>query len=71
MMNLRFQPPIDGVVANIGSLFGLKGKGKDTEDANVIDVDDEGTVLFKEDIIQKIRDELEKRKTERNPLEQQ
>lgn len=69
-MNLRFQPPIDGVIANVGSLFGLKGKGKDTDDTNILDVDDEGKVLYKEDIIQKVLEDLEKRKTERSVLEQ-
>ena len=67
----RFQPPIDGVIANIGSLFGLKGKDIEKEDANALDVDDDGKVLYKEDIIQKVLEELEKRKTERSPLEQQ
>lgn len=71
-MNLgRFQPPIDGVVANTGSLFGLKGKGKETDDTNIIDTDEEGKVLYKEDIIQKVFEDLEKRKTERSVLEQQ
>ena len=71
-MNLgRFQPPIDGVVANIGSLFGLKGKGKETDDTNIIDTDEEGKLLYKEDIIQKVLEDLEKRKTERSILEQQ
>ena len=69
-MNMRFKPPIDGIVANIGSLFGLN-KGTEQDNPNAIDVDDEGKVLFKEDIIQKVRDDLEKRKTERNILEQQ
>ena len=68
-MNMRFSPPLDGVIANVGSLFGLKGKDKD--DVNAIDVDDEGKVLFKEDIIQKVLEDLEKRKTERSVLEQQ
>ena len=68
-MNLRFNPPVDGVVANIGSLFGLKGKDKENEGA--IDVDEEGKTLFKEDIIKKVLDELQKRKTERSILEQQ
>ena len=68
-MNMRFKPPIDGIVAGIGSLFGLN-KGKGQADANGIDVDDEGKVLFKEDIIQKVLDDLEKRKTERSILEQ-
>ncbi len=71
-MNLgRFQPPIDGVIANVGSLFGLKGKDKDDDVAGMIDVDEEGKVLFKEDIIQKVLEDLEKRKTERSILEQQ
>ncbi len=70
-MNMRFSPPVDGVIANIGSLFGLNGKGKDTDNANAIDVDDDGKVLFKEDIIQKVLEDLEKRKTERSVLEQQ
>ena len=71
-MQGRFQPPLQGVVANIGSLFGLKGRGKDEQDnPDVIDVDDDGAILFKEDIIQKIREDLEKRKTERSILEHQ
>ena len=71
-MNLRFQPPINGVVASIGSLFGLKNKDGETDnDARIIDVDDDGTTLFKEDIIQRVRDDLEKRKTERSVLERQ
>lgn len=68
---MRYSPPLTGVVASIGSLFGLKGKGKGTDDANVIDVDDEGKVLYKEDIIQKVLEDLEKRKQERSVLEQQ
>ena len=62
-MNLRISPPLDGVIANVGSLFGLKGNEKD-KDAKVIDTDDDGKVLYKEDVIQKVLDELEKRKTE-------
>ena len=71
---MRFSPPIDGVIGSVGSLFGLgKAKSKDGEADNVgvIDVDEEGKTLFKEDIIQKVLDDLESRKTERNPLEQQ
>ena len=71
-MNMRFQPPVDGIVASIGSLFGLKGKtGKDDDVAGVIDTDEDGKVLYKEDIIQKVLEDLEKRKTERSVLEQQ
>ena len=68
-MNLRFSPPVGGIIGSIGSLFGLKGK--DNPDNAAIDVDDEGKTLFKEDIIQKVIEELEKRKTERSVLEQQ
>ncbi len=73
-MDLRFSPPLDGVVASVGSLFGLnKGKKNtdDDENTNAIDVDDDGKTLFKEDIIQKVLEDLEKRKTERSVLEQQ
>ena len=73
-MNLRFQPAIDGVIANVGSLFGLKGKDKDgaeLDDSKVIDVDDDGKTLYKEDVIQKVLDDLQNRKTERSILEQQ
>lgn len=70
-MNLRFQPPVNGVIANIGSLFGLKGKGKDRVNTSIIDVDEEGKVLYKEDIIQNVLEDLTKRKTERSILEQQ
>ena len=48
-MNIRFSPPIDGIVANVGSLFGLKGKNNDKDNKTVIDVDDDGNTLFKED----------------------
>ena len=71
-MNTRFQPPVRGIVANIGSLFGLNGKETDENDvAGVIDVDDDGTTLYKEDIIKKVMDDLTERKTERSILEQQ
>jgi hypothetical protein len=70
-MGMRYSPPVSGFRARIGSLFGLGGKDADIDDDNVIDVDEDGQTLFKEDIIQKVFDELERRKTERNPLEQQ
>ena len=69
-MNLRFSPPIDGIIGSIGSLFGM-GKGEGATDKDAIDVDDDGKTLFKEDIIKDILEDLEKRKTERSPLEQQ
>ena len=67
-MNIRYSPPVNGVIASVGSLFGLKGK---KEGADAIDTDEEGKTLYKEDVIRKVLDDLEKRKTERNPLEQQ
>ena len=70
-MNTRFSPPLSGVIASVGSLFGLKGTDKDGNNVNAIDVDEDGKALFKEDIIQRVLEDLEKRKTERNPLEQQ
>ena len=71
-MNTRFSPPIDGIIGSIGSLFGLnKNKDGETEEVGVIDVDEEGKILYKEDVIQNILDELQKRKTERSILEQQ
>ena len=70
-MQFRIKPYVDGVIANVGSLFGMNGKNADVDGAEVIDVDEEGKTLFKEDIIKNVLEDLEKRKTERNPLEQQ
>ena len=68
---MRFQPPLKGIVASVGSLFGLQGKDKDDDINGVIDTDDDGTLLYKEDIIQKVLEDLENRKQERSVLEQQ
>lgn len=68
-MNIRFSPPISGIVASVGSLFGKNADAPD--DAKVIDVDEDGKTLFKEDVIQKVLDELEMRRTERSALERQ
>lgn len=68
-MNFRFSPPVKGIVASIGSLFGRNPP--DEEDRIVIDVDDEGDTLFKEDIIREVLEELEERKQARTFLEQQ
>ena len=70
-MNLRFSPPIDGIIGSIGSLFGMGSKGEGATDNDAIDVDDEGKTLYKEDIIKDILEDLEKRKTERSAIEQQ
>lgn len=62
-----FHQPLRNVVASVGSLF---NKNKDS-DREVIDVGRDGETLYKEDIISKINEDLQKRKTERQILEQQ
>ena len=69
MMGKRYTPPLSGVVASVGSLFGRKADA--SEDAKVFDVNEEGQLLFKEDIIKKVLDDLETRRTERSALERQ
>lgn len=68
-MKIRYSPPLSGVVAKIGSLFG-GGQSKEN-DKIAIDVDRDGNALFREDIIKNILEELEKRRTQRAPLEKQ
>lgn len=68
-MQIRFKPPISGITAAIGSLFSREMP--DNEEEKVIDVDKDGTKLFKEDIIHNILEELEKRRGERSTLERQ
>lgn len=68
-MNKRYSPPLRGVVAAVGSLFGKSAGVPD--DVKVVDVDEDGKTLFKEDIIQKVLEELELRRTERSALERQ
>lgn len=70
MKQFRFRPPLTGVIAGFGSLFGHKGV-KDDGEKFVIDTDKDGNELFKEDIIAKVMDELTRRKTEKTLLEQQ
>ncbi len=70
-MSLRFSPPITGITAAIGSLFGRGPGKKDDTGGKVIDVDRDGNTLFKEDIIHNILEELEKRRGQRSTLEQQ
>lgn len=67
-MQIRFKPPISGITAAVGSLFGKSAPDKSDK---VIDVDKEGNTLFKEDIIQKVMEDLEKRRSERAVLERQ
>ena len=69
-MNIRHFPLGKNIVGSVGSLFGYKGKDTD-DDKMIVDTEDDGKSLYKEDIIKKVMEDLEKRKTERNPLEQQ
>lgn len=70
-MNFRISPRVSGVVASIGSLFNRKGEDVEGDSKLVVDIDDEGKTLFKEDIIKDVLDKLEQRRTERSILEQQ
>ena len=58
-----------GLMKILSSLF--SGKEDAEEENRLIDVDEEGKQLYKQDIIQFVVEELEKRKRERSPLEQQ
>ena len=69
-MQFRIKPYVDGVIANVGSMFGLNKDNADIDNKEALDIDEDGKTLFKEDIIRKVLEDLEKRKTERSPLEQ-
>ena len=68
-MKIRYSPPVGGIVASIGSIFGKKQNAPD--DAKGIDFDEDGKTLFKEDVIRKVLEDLEMRRTERSALERQ
>lgn len=68
-MNIRFSPTVDGIKGKLSALF---GRGQDEEPDNpIIDTDEDGKSLFKEDIISGVLEDLQKRKDERGMLEQQ
>ncbi len=67
-MNFRYSPPVKGIIASVGSLFNRK---KSDNDADVIDIGEDGKSLFKEDIIKSVLEKLEARRNERSALEQQ
>lgn len=67
-MNFRFKPPLRGVFASVGSIFGM---GRDADKSPVVDVGEDGEQLYKEDVIKYVLEELQSRKTERQPLEEQ
>jgi hypothetical protein len=68
---MRYSPPVGGWTARIGDLFRMKGKDGELDDSKVLEVTEDGDVLYKEDIIKKVMEDLEKRKSERSVLEQQ
>ena len=61
-----FHTPLRNVVASVGSLFNKK-----KEDEKALDYGKDGEALYKEDIIGKVLEDLERRKSERQILEQQ
>lgn len=68
-MNLRLGRIGSRVVSTVNGLFNTRSPTEGKEQP--LEVDRDGTVLFKEDIIEKVLNDLEKRKTERNILELQ
>lgn len=61
-----------GITAAINGLFHGKATNKsDSDDSNPIDFDKDGNVIYKDDIIRKVHEELEKRRGERSALERQ
>lgn len=70
-MKVRYSPPLQGVVAKVKDLFTGKEADGANEEKLVYDIDDEGQQLYKEDIIENIHSELDKRRTERSALENQ
>ena len=71
MKTFRFKPPVSGMIASVGSLFGIKPDEADDDAKIVVDVDEDGKTLFKEDIIKDVLEKLEERRTERTALERQ
>lgn len=68
-MQIRYAPPVSGIIAAAGSFFaGKKGKKKESD---AVDTDKDGNVLFKEDIIANVLEKLEERRSERSALERQ
>lgn len=68
-MQIRYAPPVSGIIAAAGSFFaGKKGKKKESD---AVDIDKDGNVLFKEDIIANVLEKLEERRSERSALERQ
>ncbi len=59
------------ITAAIGNLFRGRKSTDEAEPPKIIDVDKDGTVLYKEDIIQSVLEKLEERRRQRSSLERQ
>ena len=72
-MNLRYSPVLQGIKASVKSMFSPPNSesADDEEVDRVIDTDDDGNQLYKEDFIANIHDEIEKRRSARSALETQ
>lgn len=70
-MLARFSKAVNDITSNIGSFFNIKDKSDEVKEERAIDVDRDGTKLYKEDIIHNILEELETRRVQRSPLERQ
>ena len=68
-MKFRYSPPFQGIVSRVKNLF--SGKEGESGERELVDVDDEGRQLYKEDIIADILQDLEQRKTARAALDNQ
>ncbi len=68
-MNLRLKRIGNSIVSTVGGLFASRSPTDGKEQP--LEFDEDGKALFREDIIAKVTEELEKRKTERNILELQ
>lgn len=70
-MNFKMAPVYKGVTAALGSIFSSPDGEEQAEGRIVIDTDENGEELYKEDIIAKVRSEARKRKDARSAYEQQ
>lgn len=70
-MKFRFSPKIFGVFAKSDDLQDALGTDSSKNKNISIDTDNDGNPLYKQDIITWINDELEQRKNDRKPLENQ
>ena len=62
-------PKMSNLVSAVGNLFGKPTESP--EEARPLDTDEDGKLMYKEDIIAKVLEDLENRRTERSALERQ